>query len=95
VRVLGSSVTVDAQNGNAMDMTMVAVAFTESGANAGHSELHIGDKVPADKLEELGKFGVRGTPSLELGPGKYNIRIAVRDNLSGRIGTVVFPMEVL
>jgi len=94
VRVLGSSVTVDAQNGNAMDMTMVAVAFTESGANAGHAELHIGDKVPADKLEELGKFGVRGTPSLELGPGKYNIRIAVRENLSGRMGSVAFPLEV-
>jgi hypothetical protein len=31
---------------------------------------------------------------LELAPGKYDIRFAVRDNISGDVGSVNYPLEV-
>ena len=31
---------------------------------------------------------------LDLAPGSYEVRFFVRDNISGKIGTVVFPLDV-
>jgi VWFA-related protein len=94
VGVLGKSVSVDAGKSNAIDMTLVAVAFAHDGANAGHAELHMAAQLPPDRVEALRKSGIQGTPLLELAPGKYDIRFVVRDNLSGGIGSVVYPLQV-
>ncbi len=94
VGVLGNSVSVDAGRGNAIDMTLVAVAFAPNGANAGHTELHMATQLPPDRVDVLRKSGIQGTPLLELAPGKYDIRFVVRDNLNGGIGSVVYPLEV-
>jgi hypothetical protein len=75
-------------------MTLVAVAFAPDGSNAGHTELHMAAQLPPDRVEVLRKSGIQGTPSLELAPGKYDIRFVVRDNLSGGIGSVVYPLQV-
>jgi VWFA-related protein len=94
VRVAGNSIVVDAQNGNAIDMTLVAVAFAANGKNAGNTELHMTSRLPPEKVGELRKSGIQGTALLELAPGNYDIHFVVRDNQNGGIGSVVYPLEV-
>jgi VWFA-related protein len=94
VGVLGDSLTVDVQNGNAVDLTLLAVAYDAGSKSAAQSELHVAAKLTPDRLEKLRKSALGLKPSLELAPGKYNVRFAVRDNLNGEIGSVEYPLEV-
>jgi VWFA-related protein len=94
VDVAADSVMVDSQNGNAIDLSLVAVAFGTDGKHAANSELHVAAKLPPERLDLLHKSGLRMKPSLELAPGKYEIRFAVRDNLTGEIGSVEYPLDL-
>jgi hypothetical protein len=94
VGVLGDSLTVDVQNGNAVDLTLLAVAYDAGSKSASQSELHVAAKLTPERLEKLRKSALGVRASLELVPGKYNVRFAVRDNFSGEIGSVEYPLEV-
>jgi len=94
VGVLGNSVTVDAKNGNAVDLSVVSVAFNAEEKNAGQTERQIAVKLQPELLEKFRKTGVSVQQQLELAAGKYEIKFAVRDNLNGEIGTVGYPLEV-
>lgn len=93
VDVLGDSVRVDDQSGNAVDLTVVAVAFSANGKNGGQTELHVATKLAPERLAKIRLSGLAVRPSLELAPGKYELRFAVRDNLSGETGSVEYPLE--
>lgn len=94
VGVLGDSITVDAQNGNSVNLSIVGVVVGADGLEHGHVDHVLTAKLPGDMVEKFRKTGLSSQQSLELSPGKYNIRFAVRDNLSGEIGTVIYPMVV-
>jgi hypothetical protein len=88
------SVTVDVQNGNQVDMTIVAIAFDTKGKNAGQGENHVAGKLKTETAEKVKRGGMGVEVGVELAPGKYDVHIAARDNLNGEVGTVVFPLEV-
>jgi len=88
------SVTVDAQNGNAVDMTIVAVAFDAKGKNVGQGENHVAGKLKTETAEKIRRGGMGVEVGVELPPGTYDMHFAARDNLNGEVGTVVFPLEV-
>lgn len=94
VGILGNSVTVDTQNENAVDLTVVSVAVGANQKNAGQTEHYVSTKLTPGTLAKirLSALGVR--ESLALAPGKYELRTVVRDNLNGEIGSVEFPLEV-
>jgi len=95
VVIAADSVMVDVENGNAIDLTLMAVAFGADGKHAANSELHVAATLqPGERLDQLHQSGLRVRPSLELAPGKYEIRFAVRDNLTGEIGSVEYPLDV-
>ncbi len=94
VEFAADSVMVDVENGNAIDLTLMAVAFDREGKYAANSELHVAAKLQPERLDLLRKSGLRVKPSLELAPGKYEIRFAVRDNSTGEIGSVEYPLDV-
>jgi VWFA-related protein len=94
VGILGNSGTVDTQNENAVDLTVISVAVGANQKNAGQTEQHVSAKLPPETLAKirLSALGVR--ESLELAPGKYELRTVVRDNLNGKVGSVEYPLEV-
>jgi len=92
--VQGRSITVDAQNQNAVDMTFISVAFGADGKSAGQTERHWTAKLTPEMLQRVRQSGMGLKQSLELAPGKYNMRVAVRDNLNGEIGSVEYPLVV-
>jgi VWFA-related protein len=94
VGILGNSFTVDTQEENTVDVSVVTVAFAANGKNAGQTEHHVVAKLKPEMLEKLRKTALGVKQSLELAPGKYDIHFAVRDNLSGEIGSVEYPLEV-
>jgi hypothetical protein len=94
VGVVGNSITVDTQNGNAVDLTVVSAAFSADGMNAAHAEHQVAAKLSPEMLAKIRRTGVGVKQSLELAAGKYELRFAVRDNLTGEVGSVEYPLEV-
>ncbi|MFZ1916258.1 MAG: VWA domain-containing protein [Terriglobales bacterium] len=86
---------IDANNKNHIALELVASAITPDGFQANRSVLKKIDLYPTPellaKIREKG-IGCRG--ALDLAPGEYTVRIVVRDNLSGRIGSVAAPLNV-
>ncbi len=86
---------IDANDKNHIALELVASATTPAGLQANRSvdkkiDLYPTPEVLA-KIREKG-IGCRGT--LDLAPGEYAVRIVVRDNISGRIGSVAAPLKV-
>ncbi|MGA6982448.1 MAG: hypothetical protein WCC95_06150 [Candidatus Sulfotelmatobacter sp.] len=38
--------------------------------------------------------GIGFSNSLELSPGQYAVRVAIRDNVTGKVGSVTAPLTV-
>jgi VWFA-related protein len=47
-----------------------------------------------ENLQTWAKEGLRLPATLDLAPGSYDLRFFARDNNSGHIGTVVFPLDI-
>jgi VWFA-related protein len=94
VAIIGSSIAVDSQQGNAADLQVLAVAFDSQGRNAGHNEHHFSARLKPELLEKLRQSALGVRLALELPPGKYELHFAVMDNLSGEVGTLIYPLEV-
>jgi VWFA-related protein len=88
------SVTVDEHNGNTVDVSVIAVASDAKGKNLGQGENHVAGKLKAETAERIKRSGMAVEVGVELAPGNYEMHFAVRDNISGEVGSVVFPLEV-
>jgi hypothetical protein len=89
-----ASVINEADN-NHVVLDFVAQALLPDGKAAGQP---VGQKVDvhltADKLKVIRNQGVLYNGALELPPGEYTVRFVVRDDLSGRTGSVSGPLKV-
>lgn len=84
---------IDEADKNRFDVDFIAQA-TKSGTPAGQAGQTVKGIVPASALDKIKAEGVFYRNELELPPGKYQVRFVVRDNLSGRIGSVSVPLTV-
>jgi VWFA-related protein len=78
---------------NRIDVEFVA-QVTNKGAAAGAVSQTIKGLIPQDNLAKLKTDGVMYRNSVELSPGDYQVKFIVRDNLNGKIGSVVVPLTV-
>ena len=78
---------------NRFDVDFVAQAVSKGIARGGVSQSIKGAVAP-DKLAKLKADGIFYQSRLELPPGNYQVRFVVRDNLSGKIGSVFVPLTV-
>ena len=93
IHVPASGVMFDASQGNHFEIDFVARA-TEKGKQAASVGQTANGAIPPDKMPEINQQGVRYSNSLELPAGKYEVRFVVRDNLTGRTGSVSAPLTV-
>ena len=47
-----------------------------------------------ETYERVRKFGLRANPRIELPPGRYQLRVGVRENGGGEMGTVFYDLDV-
>jgi len=84
---------IDEGNQNRVDMEIVAQA-TNKGVPARTVTQTIKGLIVPDTLAKLKTDGVIYNNYLELPPGDYEVRFVVRDNLTGKLGSVIVPLKL-
>jgi len=92
--LMGDSVTVDREKGNAIDLQITALAFDSSHKSVATSSKALATTFTPEMLQKILQTGIGIPEKVELAPGKYEIKFAVRDNLAGAIGTISLPLEL-
>ncbi|MGA2847152.1 MAG: VWA domain-containing protein [Candidatus Acidiferrales bacterium] len=90
---LPASGVIDERDKNRFDIDFVAQA-SKVGAPVGNAGQTIKGTVPAASLDKIKADGILYQNALELPAGNYQVRFVVRDNLSGKIGSVSAPLTV-
>lgn len=84
---------IDEADKNRFDVDFVAQASAKGNPVSSAGQTTKGT-VPAANLAKIKADGIFYQNALELPPGSYDVRFVVRDNLSGRIGSVTAPLTV-
>jgi VWFA-related protein len=92
--VMGNSITVDRENGNAIDLQVTTLAFDSNGKSIASMSQAIATNFSPERAQKILQTGVGIPEKVELPPGKYEVKFAVRDNLSGILGTISVPLEL-
>jgi hypothetical protein len=87
--------TVNDADNNHLVLEFMAVAKTPDGKQAAQPVgQRIDTHVSAEKLSSIRQKGVAYAGALDLVPGEYTVRFVVRDDLSGRVGSVAAPLKI-
>lgn len=78
----------------AMSVGIAGVAQNAAGDNIASLQQSINRKVSSEEAANLRRNGLLYKGSFELTPGKYTLHLAVRDNLSGKLGSIIAPLVV-
>jgi VWFA-related protein len=92
VQIPSDGVTIEAGRNN-FDLEFLAVAKKDGNTVASVGQPAKGALSP-ENLAKLKSTGVLYSNSLVLPPGSYQVKVMVRDNLSGKVGTVSAPLTV-
>jgi hypothetical protein len=95
VDLAADSALIDPADNNHVQLDFVALAKTPEGKQVDHP---VGQKVDlhpaAERLATIREKGIAYRGALDLAPGEYTVRFVVRDDLSGRVGSVAAPLKV-
>jgi VWFA-related protein len=95
MRLAVDAVLIDEADNNHIALEFVAMAKTPEGKQADQPVGRMVDShLTSEKLSAIRQDGVAYRGALDLAPGEYTVRFVVRDNLSGRIGSVAAPLKV-
>jgi VWFA-related protein len=90
-----NGLSIDTAAQNKIDFDFAAVAWGEKdGKEAARSALNFSKALADDQLASIRANGVNFKNVLELAPGKYTVRFVVRDNVTGKVGSVTAPLTV-
>lgn len=79
---------------NTLDLDVIATAFDGTRGMAGQSSRSIKSQLKPQAQEQIQNFGLTYVSDLDLKPGDYAVRLVVRDNLTGRLGSITAPLKV-
>jgi len=85
---------VDTEHENRISLDFVAVARDGKGDSRAQLSQAVDRKLPADAFQQVQRGGVTYAGALSVPAGDYTVRFVVRDNLSGRMGSVLAPLKV-
>jgi len=92
LRMPATSVTIEGEH-NAYDVDFMVQA-TKNGSTPTNVGNTAKGALTAEALAKIKKDGIFYSNSLDLAPGNYQVKFVVRDNLSGRVGSVTAPVTV-
>jgi VWFA-related protein len=88
-----NALTLGPQNLLNFDYTALAYS-TKDGKKANSMGKTIQGNIPEDRVSQLQLQGLGFKNELELAPGEYTVRFVVRDDVTGRVGSVTAPITV-
>ncbi len=89
-----NSLQIDTADQNHMNFQFVALARDGAGRDAGDSDQRIDGHLKPDTMQKLAATGIAYRGHVSVTPGEYNMKVVVRDNVSGRVGSVSVPISV-
>ncbi len=92
--VMGNSIVIDREKGNVIDLEIVTLAFDSNRKSVATATQAITTRLKPEMLQKTLQTGLGIPEKLDLPPGKYEVKVAVRDNFSGLLGTVSVPIEL-
>ncbi len=98
LRLAPNSVTIESSAGENHINFDVAIAAFANGSKDGQPALTVSktynSAVPEAQMASLRSGGIGLSNAVELAPGQYSVRIVVRDNMTGKIGSVTAPLTI-
>jgi len=88
------SLTFDSTRPDYINFDFAVLAFDKDGKEAAQSAQNFAKPVPEAQMASVRANGVGFRNALELSPGKYTVRFVVRDNLTGKVGSITAPLVV-
>jgi VWFA-related protein len=79
---------------NRLSLKIVGLARASDGQDAADFVKRLEGNMKPDVAKRLALAGVKFDSMISLAPGYYNVRFVVRDNISGRLGSVTAPLVV-
>ncbi|HXY24443.1 MAG TPA: VWA domain-containing protein [Candidatus Acidoferrum sp.] len=92
--IMGDTLTVDRERNNAIDLQIASLAFDSKRKSVASSSQAVATTLKPELLQKILQTGLGIAQKLDLPPGKYEIKFAVRDNLTGSIGTVSLFLDL-
>jgi VWFA-related protein len=93
-----NSVTIQASEGkNHVNFDVASAAFLDNskkGEPAVTSSKTVNASLSDAQITSLRASGLAMKDTLQLGPGQYTVRVVVRDNVTGKVGSVTAPLTV-
>jgi hypothetical protein len=77
-----------------LSVNFYAAAFTPDGKVFAHKESKIEAPLSAEQYAKLQQGGLPFQAQLDLKPGTYSLRVAIRDNRTGYFGTLEAPLSL-
>jgi hypothetical protein len=97
IHMPADGVSIEASNGqNHLNFDFAAAAYVNNGKGKPVKTIGrpVNTSVPDAQMASLRTAGIDMKNTLELGPGNYVVRVVVRDNVTGKIGSVTAPLTV-
>jgi len=88
------SLSFDPAGRDQLNFDFAAMAYDKSGKEAGQAAQRFTRPVPEAQLASVRANGVGFQNALILTPGTYTVRFVVRDNVTGKVGSVTAPITV-
>ena len=90
-----NALAFDPTKQNELNFEFAVVAYADSdGKLAATSSMNYAKPVPEAQLAALKTTGIDFRNALELAPGRYTVRFVVRDNVTGKVGSLTAPLTV-
>jgi hypothetical protein len=77
-----------------VDVGFLAVATNARGDKVGAMNEGAGGKFPPEAVAQIKELGFQLKRSFEASPGESTVRFLVRDNQTGRMGSIIFTLNV-
>ncbi len=90
-----AALTIDEADNNHLSLDFAAVAKTGAGQPVAQFSKSAEGRLKPETAAKFKARGVKYSGEIELPPGEYTVRFVVRDNLSGRMGTVSAPLKFM
>ena len=92
--VPANAATVDASDNDRLNLEIWYVVRNVKGEDVSHNSKLYNLNLNAAYVAQLQTSGIGYNDTLELPPGQYGLRVVVRDNITGRVGSVWAPLQV-
>ena len=95
ILVDSSSVTAEDVSGGSKKLNLVfyAAIFSPDGKMLGNQSMKIDQTFDANTFQQVQQHGILTHMDIDPKPGKNDLRIAVRDNHSASVGTLIIPLQ--